>query len=131
MQKMQDLIDNYKIEELRTIKDLKDIFKGENAEKDAWLFLSTEGHHGTRLNLDDLEGILRDESELTASLNGRYWLTVLVVYPQRVSAWTGFSRIIPLLKYGEILIDLDDIAWLRETVRSTLKNVEESQYGNI
>jgi hypothetical protein len=126
-----NLIDNYKVEEIRTIKDIKDIFQKEESEGDAWLFLSTEGNHGTRLNLDDLESILRDENELTASINGRYWLTVLIVYPQRVSAQTGISRIIPLLKYGELLIDLDDIPWLRKTVKKTLKEVEKSQYGNI
>jgi hypothetical protein len=122
--------DNYKVEEIRTIKDLKNIFSEEESEN-AWLFLSTEGYHGTKFNLDDLEYILRDEGELTASINGRYWITILVVYPQRVSANVGVCDISPLLKYGEIMIDIDDIAWLRETVRSTLKKVENSQYGNL
>jgi len=118
----------YKIEEIKTIKELKDIVFDKD---DMWLFLSTEGYHGTRLTLDDLEAILRDESEMTADINGRYWLTVLVVYPQSVSAYTGIGRLLPLLKYGEIMIDLDDISWLREAVRNTILNVQESQKGNI
>jgi len=119
-------IDSYTVEELRTMKDLRDIFAEENAERDAWLFLSTEGEHGTTLTLDDLEIILRDQHTLTRSENGRYWITVLVVFPKRVSAKVG-----PLLQYGELIVDENDLQWLRDKVRETLVEVEASQYGNI
>lgn len=127
---MAELIDNYTIEELKTIRDLRELFPNVEATKDRWLLLSTEGYHGTKITLDDLEAILREEHEITSSINGRYWITVLVVYPKKVSAQTGLARMIPLLKYGEIMVDIDDIPWLREIVRATLDNIKESQYGN-
>lgn len=116
---------NYQIEELRSIKELRDILSGEESTRNAWLFLSTEGYHGTRITLDDLESILRDESDISASVNGRYWITVLLVYPQRVSAGVG------VLQFGELLVDLDDIQWLREKVRETITEVQISQIGNL
>lgn len=114
-------VTRYNVEELRTIKDLKDIYLNNKVE-DAWLFLSTEGEHGTKLKLDDLEIILRGEHNLTESVNGRYWITALVVFPKRV--YGNF------LSFGEIIIDMDDIQWLRDKVRETLIEVEASQYGN-
>jgi hypothetical protein len=119
----------YAIEEIRTIKELRSIFSGEESAKDSWLFLSTGGYHGTQITLDDLESILRDENDINASVNGRYWITILIVYPQKVSASIGALEI-PLLKYGEILVDLDDIQWLREKVRETIQEVQISQIGN-
>jgi len=112
---------SYKVEELRTIKDLRDIYS-EREVKDAWLFLSLGGYHGTKLTLDDLELIIADQSNISSSINGRYWVTALVVYPQLTS--------VAILNYAEIMIDSDDVQWLREKVRETLLQVEASQYGN-
>ena len=112
---------SYKIEEIRTIKDLRDIYS-EKTTKEAWLFLSLRGYHGTELTLDDLELILEDQSNISSSVNGRWWITALIVYPQLTSA--------SILEYAEIMVDSDDVQWLREKVRETLVEVEASQYGN-
>ena len=114
----------YEITELRTIKELRDIFDGEESTRNAWLFLSTGGNHGTKITLDDLESILRDESDVTDSINGRYWITALIVYPQEVSGKAG------ILSFGELFVDIEDIQWLREIVRKTLLEVQISQVGN-
>ena len=111
----------YSFEELRTLNDLKEIYSDRTA-KDAWLFLSLVGEHGTALTLDDLELILRDESNISSSINGRYWVTVLVIFPYEVVAKS--------LTFGELMIDSDDVQWLRDKVRETLIEVEASQYGN-
>lgn len=119
---MSILQDNsYKIEELRTIKDLRDIYS-QYSTKEAWLFLSLGGFHGTSLTLDDLELILADQSNITSSVNGRWWVTALVVFPKLTTA--------AILNYAEIMIDAEDVQWLREKVRETLVEVEASQYGN-
>ena len=112
---------SYKIEELRTIKDLRDIYNT-HTPKSAWPFLSLVGFHGTSLTLDDLELILENQSNITESVNGRWWITILVVYPLRTS--------VSILEFGDIMIDSEDIQWLREKVRETLVEVEASQYGN-
>ncbi len=112
---------SYKIEELRTIKELRDIYN-EHTPKSAWLFLSLGGYHGTRLTLDDLELLLVDQSNIAKSVNGRWWISALVVYPKRTS--------VHILEYAEIMVDMDDVQWLREKVRETLVEVEASQYGN-
>ena len=111
----------YQIEELRTIKELRDIY-AEHTPRSAWLFLSLKSEHGTDLTLDDLELILTDESNITHSVNGRWWVTALIVYPQLTSA--------SILEFAEVMIDTDDVQWLREKVRETLVEVEASQYGN-
>lgn len=118
---MSILTQSYKVEELRSLKDVKDIYN-EFTVRDAWLFLSTGAYHGTYLTLDDLELILENQHNQTAPLNGRYWITILIVYPRLTT--------MRYLDFGEILIDQDDIQWLRDKVRETLKEVEASQYGN-
>ncbi len=112
---------SYQIEELRTIKELKDIYNN-HTTKEAWLFLSLGGFHGTTLTLDDLELLLADQSNIAKSVNGRWWVTGLVVFPQLTS--------VNILNFAEVMIDADDIPWLRQKVRETLINVEASQYGN-
>ncbi len=112
---------SYKIEELRTIKDLRDIYNT-TPVREAWLFLSLGGYHGTKLTLDDLEVLLEDQSDIAKSVNGRWWITALVVYPQKTS--------VSILNYAEIMVDRDDLQWLRKKVRETLIEVEASQYGN-
>ena len=112
---------SYKIEEIRTIKELRDIYN-EYSVKDAWLFLSIAGFHGTDLTLDDIELILENQSDISDSVNGRWWITALVVYPQRTS--------VAILNYADIMVDSEDIQWLREKVRETLVEVEASQYRN-
>lgn len=119
---MSTLQDNsYKIEELRTIKELRDIYS-RYSTKEAWLFLSLGGFHGTKLTLDDLELLLADQSNIAKSVNGRWWVTGLVVFPELTS--------VAILNFAEIMIDSDDVQWLREKVRETLTEVEASQYGN-
>lgn len=111
----------YQVDELRTIKEVRDIY-AEHSTRSAWMFLSLKSKHGTDLTLDDLELILTDESNITSSANGRWWVTILIVYPQLTSA--------SILEFAEVLIDSDDVQWLREKVRETLVEVEASQYGN-
>lgn len=112
---------SYKIEEIRTIKELRDIY-GEYTTKNAWLFLSLKSFHGTDITLDDLEILLEDQSDIASSVNGRWWVSALVVFPERTST--------TILNYADIMIDIDDVQWLREKVRETLVEVEASQYGN-
>ena len=114
-------INSYTFEELRTLKDVKDIYQ-EFTTKDAWLFLSLEGEHGTALSLDDLELILSGQHNLTDNVNGRYWVTVLIVWPRKTSS--------QILQFGEVMLDQEDISFLRDKVRETLIEVEASQYGN-
>ena len=111
----------YEFEELRTIKEVKDIYD-QVTTREAWLFLSLGGQHGTKLSLDDLELILEDKHTFSSSVNGRYWITVLIVWPEKTH--------VDILQYGELIIDADDLAFLRDKVRETLIEVEASQYGN-
>lgn len=120
---MSELVDSYVFEELRTIKEVKDIYSEDITAKDAWLFLSLKSEHGTNLTLDDLELLLVDQHTIAKSVNGRWWISILVVWPQRTSTQT--------LQFGEVMIDIDDVAWLRDKVRETLVEVEASQYGNV
>lgn len=110
--------------EINTLRELKEIYSS-NETLDKWLLLSTGGYHGTYLTLDDVESILRGESQFSEAVNGKYWVTVLLVYPERGEA----SEI--QVRYGDIPIEFDDIQWLREKVRDSLDKIQFSQEGNI
>ena len=108
--------------EINTLRELKEIFSDESVEK--WLLLSTGGFHGTYLTLDDVESIIRGESAFSEDVNGKYWITILVIYPTKVS-YEELS-----FQYGDISISLEDVQWLREKVRESLEKIKESQEGN-
>jgi hypothetical protein len=115
-------MDSYKGAEINTMRELREIWGKSDEEK--WLFLSTGGYHGTHLTIDDLESILHNESEFSEDVVGKYWLTILVLFPKKLST---FELII---RWGDVAVDLNDAQWLRERVRETLQLVADSQEGN-
>lgn len=109
--------------EINTLRELKEIYSDEETEK--WLLLSTGGYHGTYLTLDDIEAIIRGESSFSDPVNGKYWITILLVFPHSAE---GVELNI---RWGDISVDLDDVQWLREKVRESLLKIHSSQEGNI
>lgn len=109
--------------EINTLRELKEIYNSDDSVK--WLLLSTGGFHGTYLTLDDVESIIRGESQFSEDVNGKYWVTILLIYPGQMSH-NEFN-----IRYGDIALDLTDVQWLREKVRETLLAITESQEGNI
>lgn len=109
--------------EITNLRELKELWSDE--EKEKWLLLSTGGYHGTYLTLDDIESILRGESQFSEEVNGKYWVTILVIYPQTM-LHQEFN-----IRWGDIPIDLEEVQWLRERVRESLHKIEFSQEGNI
>ncbi len=110
--------------EINTLRELKEIYSS-NEGLEKWLLLSTGGYHGTYLTLDDVESILIGESAFSEAVNGKYWITVLLVYPERGEA----SEI--NVRYGDVAVELDDIQWLRERVRESIDKICFSQEGNV
>lgn len=109
--------------EITNLRELKELWSDESLEK--WLLLSTGGWHGTYLTLDDIESILRGESQFSEEVNGKYWVTILLIYPQN-ARHLEFN-----IRWGDIPIDLEEIMWLRERVRESLLKIEFSQEGNV
>lgn len=114
------LWDSYEVQEIRSIRDVKETFPGGEADHLNWLFCSTSGRHGSYKTLDEIENILRGKDDKTRPFeNGKYTATVLIVHPR-----------LGILKYGEIQVGLSDVALLRRLVASTLVAVAISQEGN-
>ncbi len=109
--------------EINTFRELKELYNDE--EEESWLLLSTGGFSGTQLTLDDVESILVGESPLTDPINGKYWITILLIYPKKYEAGTLEIR------YGDVSIDQGDVQWLREAVRESLLAIKDSQEGNV
>ena len=111
----------YDVIELRSMREVKEIFPENKADHLNWLFIGTQGAHGTYASLDDIEAILRGKDEDSKALsNGKYPITILVVHPR-----------LCILKYGEISVGLKDIEWLRNIVGTTINAVIESQAGSV
>ncbi len=106
--------------EISTMKEVKKSFEGDYDRNLNWLFVGVSPLYGLRLNLDQIEEILADESDYSDSINGRYFATILIIHPR-----------IPVVKYGEIQVSLEDVEWLRGIVRNTLEAINESQERNI
>lgn len=111
---------HYEVEELRTMRDVKESFPLNRADHLNWLFCGSSGIHGTYRTLDEIEEIIRGDNPETSALdNGKYYATVLVVHPR-----------LCVLKYGEIQVGLPDVALLRRLVATTIDEVAKSQKGN-
>jgi hypothetical protein len=109
--------------EINTLRELKEIYNSDDSVK--WLLLSTGGYHGTYLTLDDVESIIRGESEFSEDVNGKYWITILLIFPGKVTH-NEFN-----IRWGDIALDLSDVQFLREAVRDSLRQIQESQEGNV
>ncbi len=113
------LIDNrnsvgyYSIYESESLDKLKGIFPDGTANTMNWLLCSTSGVHGTYTDLNEIENKIREEGE------GDH-LTFLVIKP----------RVVQII-YGNVFVgNLDDVAWLRSVVSSSLDAIKRSQCGN-
>lgn len=108
------------VDEIRSVKEVKSIFHEGYDPRLNWLFLSTQGNHGTYLTLDDIEEIIAGTSTKAGPVNGKFWITVCIVMPRLSN-----------LLYGEILVGPNDIDFLRDIVRNTLEAIPMTQQGNI
>lgn len=106
--------------EVTTMKEVKSSFQSGYDPNLNWLFVGVSRLYGTTLNLDQIEAILLDESDYSESINGRYPVNVLIVHP-RVS----------VIKYGEVLVNIEDVEWMRGIVKSTVEAINDSQDRNI
>lgn len=106
--------------EISTMKEVRKSFESGYDRDLNWLFVGVSPLYGSRLNLDQIEEILADESEYSDSVNGRYFATVLIIHPR-----------VPVVKYGDIQVSLEDVEWLRGIVRTTLEAINESQERNV
>lgn len=109
---------HYEVKQMKSIEDVREIFDDlDDISWDMnWLFLSTSGVHGSYISLDDLESW--DETE-----EGYEWprfITILIVHPRLV-----------VIRYGEILIQPEDVPYLRECVKRTIEAITKSQEGNL
>lgn len=115
------LWDSYEVQEIRSMRDVKESFPNGVADHLNWLFCSTAGRHGTYKTLDEVESIIRGQDEKTRPFdNGKYTATVMIVHPR-----------LCIVKYGEIQVGLSDLTFLRRLVRTTLEEVTKSQEGNV
>lgn len=105
---------HYVVDEIRTLRQVFDLFREGYEAKNNWLFLSTQGTHGTHLTLDELE------EEFASGDKDRLYVTILIVQPRLCN-----------LLYGDVLVAKKDIPRLREIVRKTLKAIPPTQKGNI
>lgn len=106
--------------EITTMREVKKSFEPGYDPNLNWLFVGTSALYGSKLSLDEIEEILLDESEKIESINGRYYVTILILHGRH-----------PIVKYGEVLASLDDIEWLRGVVRATLDSINESQERSV
>jgi hypothetical protein len=111
---------------INNIQELRDIFVDGVDYELNWLFLSTSGVHGTYQDLKDIERaillgtICPDPETCECADCATMAITVLVVQPRRCN-----------LMYGHIDILREDIPWLKEVVKKTIKGVLRSQADNI
>lgn len=111
----------YEIQEITSIQEIKELFPNEIADRNNWILLSTGGIHGSTNTLDEVEYIIRGEVPENPPLNnGKWFITVLIIFPSKSS-----------MLFGEILVGMNDVSYLRKLVRSTLENINKSQKGNI
>lgn len=111
----------YEVQEIRTMRDVREIFPTGMADNLNWIFCSTAGRHGSHKTLDQVEAIIRGQDPITRPLdNGKYTVTVLIIHPR-----------LCIIKYGEIQVNLTDIKFLRDLVASSLEHIVKSQEGNI
>lgn len=111
----------YRGEELRTVKELREIFPDGIANEYNWVFCSQQCFHGDSTTLDEVEEIILGGKKAKARpIDGKWSITVLVVCPRTTC-----------LKYGYIEIGIDDVEFMRSLVRTTLELLPITQKGNV
>ena len=111
----------YEVVEVRSMQEIREFFPNGIADERNWLFLSTDGIHGSKNSIEDCEYILRGEDKNQHPLpNGKTLITVLIVQPKFC-----------ILRWGEVQVNMEDLNYLRKLVRSSLKHINISQGGNI
>jgi hypothetical protein len=103
----------YQVKEIRSLREFKNLFPEGYEARNNWVFLSTQGAHGTRQTLDDVEDIITDKNV------DKHWITVLVVQPRLCNMF-----------YGDIQVGNKDIPFLRQLVKNTLDVIPKTQRGN-
>jgi len=117
------LFPNYEFQELRSIREVKEIFgpNGENADHLNWLFCGIATPHSLDTSLNEAEKILDDEHEdWKPSKSGRVSVPVMVLHPR-----------LCVIKYGDIQVNRSDIEYLRMIINKTIENILESQGRNV
>jgi len=109
---------HYKIQEIKSILDVRAVFAGETNFNLNWVFISTSGVHGSTTTLDELEAAWDLQEDHNDFLG--HHITILIVHPRLV-----------VMRYGEIEISREDIPWLRDLVAKTLDAVPLTQAGNL
>lgn len=106
--------------EISTMREVRKSFEGDYDPRRNWLFVGTSNQYGSYLTLDEIEAILLDESDYSDPINGRYTATVLIVHP-----------VLAVVKYGDVMVSLEDIEWMRGIVRKTVETITSSQERNV
>lgn len=105
------------------MREVRKSFESGYDPKLNWLFVGVDAKvplYGSNLSLDEIEEIIKEESDFSDPINGKYLATVLIVHAR-----------IPAVKYGEVMVSAEDIDWLRGIVRGTLEAINEGQEGNV
>jgi len=105
---------HYEIGEIRSIRQVKKLFPEGYEHKNNWIFLSTQGVHGTHETLKEVEEELETKDEIDS-----YPITILIVQPRLCN-----------LYYGFIPVKLKDLPYLRQLVKNTLEVIPQTQKGN-
>ncbi len=87
-----------------------------------WCFCSTSGVHGSYSTLDDEQNYFDDPAKFIEENGGEPYepnVTITIVKPRVVQIGSGSPHITE-----------EDIDYLRDLVRRTLKGVKKSQKGN-
>ncbi len=110
---------------IKTIEDIKIIFPKGEADDINLFIASTSGVHGTYRTLDDIQRYHTDpiKYRLDEGIESEEYfpeLTVLVIHPRLVC-----------LRYGNIEVNPDDIPYLRKLINSSIKEMADSQKGNL
>lgn len=115
---------HYSVASIKTMAEVRTFFPDGEASELNWLFCATSGVHGTYLTIDECEREIRDpaayELENNEPPSSPTTITVLIVQPRIVH-----------MRYGEVSVTLDDLAWLRRVVTSSVEWVAKSQAGNL
>lgn len=104
---------HYTVKDLESMEKIRAVFPEGKADSMNWLVLSTSGVHGSYTTLDELEAERGDP-------NHGQLITALIIQPR-----------LCVLHAGEIVVEPDDVPYLRELVRSSLDAMRASQEGNV
>jgi hypothetical protein len=114
-------VNKYTIDELEGWEDVEAIFFAMDPEREVdvaacyernWLFVGTDGAHGSPRTIQDAREDGDDEQDM---------ITVLVVQPRRC-----------VMRYGHLPVDHDErLDWLETHLHGTLRGVLRHQAGSL